>query len=125
MMEKLPYYMTYPMPVSFDTQRLNRRDAEYMKSLYPKLAKTLMPYVEEECDRQEFGCSVMYDEYPDKLQLQLMVRRIFNHALDDGVVHEKQELLHEIIEILLYQEIFRRRNQQREAPKIYELKKVW
>ena len=73
--EKLPYYMAYPMPLLYDDERQNQRDYEYMKSVYPGTAKRLMPYIEEECDRLEYMGSVMYDEYPDRLQLLLLCRR--------------------------------------------------
>ena len=35
MNEKLPYYMAYPMPFSFDDERIERMDLEYLKSMYP------------------------------------------------------------------------------------------
>ena len=70
--EKLPYYMAYPMPLLYDDERQNQRDYEYMKSVYPGTAKRLIPYIEEECDRLEYTGSVMYDEYPDRLQLLLL-----------------------------------------------------
>ena len=81
--EKLPYYMAYPMPLLYDDERQNQRDYEYMKSVYPGTAKRLMPYIEEECDRLEYMGSVMYDEYPDRLQLLLLCRRIYNRAKAD------------------------------------------
>ena len=33
-MQKLPYYMVYPMPFVYDDERIEERDMEYMKSLY-------------------------------------------------------------------------------------------
>lgn len=48
MNEKLPYYMAYPMPLAYDDERVERMDLEYMKSLYPALAKRILPYIEEE-----------------------------------------------------------------------------
>ena len=48
MNEKLPYYMAYPMPFSFDDERIERMDLEYLKSMYPKIPKRILPYVEEE-----------------------------------------------------------------------------
>ena len=58
---KLPYYMAYPMPLAFDDEKIERRDFEYMKSLYPSMAKKILPYVEDECDRLEYDCSMMYE----------------------------------------------------------------
>lgn len=76
MMQKLPYYMVYPMPFVYDDERIEERDMEYMKSLYPDAAKRILPYIEEECDRLEYQCSMIYDEYPDQLQLRMMCKRI-------------------------------------------------
>ena len=72
----IPYYMAYPLPLQYDDERKERRDYEYMKSLYPDVAKRLLPYIEEECDRMEYDNSMMYDEYPDRLQLHLMCKRV-------------------------------------------------
>ena len=77
---KLPYYMAYPMPLLYDDERIDRRDFEYMKSLYPETARRLLPYIEDECDRMEYDCSMIYDEYPDQLQLNLMGKRIYDRA---------------------------------------------
>ena len=80
---KLPYYMVYPMPLAYDDEKIERRDFEYMKSLYPDVAKKLLPYVEDECDRMEYDCSMMYDEYPDKLQLRMMGSRVYDKVKSD------------------------------------------
>ena len=55
MNQKLPYYMAYPMPLAYDDERVERMDLEYMKSLYPALAKRILPYIEEECDGWNMG----------------------------------------------------------------------
>ena len=86
--EKLPFYMAYPMPFLFDEEQIERRDYEYMKSLYPDAAKRIQPYVEEECDRWKDPCSMIYDEYPDRLQLRLMCGRIYDR------VKEKERALY-------------------------------
>lgn len=76
MENKLPFYMAYPVPLLYNDDRNARRDYDYMKSIYPDTAKRVLPYMEEECDRMEYDGSMMYDEYPDRLQLRLMCRRI-------------------------------------------------
>lgn len=144
---KLPYYMAYPMPLAYDDEKIERRDYEYMKSLYPSMAKKVLPYVEEECDRMEYQCSMMYDEYPDKLQLRLMCERIFDNArrnekifygdgledvfsedgMEEQAIHfagqgsgggrpehnrrpqRNRNWLHDLIEVMLYQELYKRR----------------
>ena len=77
---KMPYYMAYPMPFSYDDERTERMDFEYMKSMYPETAKKILPYVEEECDRMEYENSMVYDQCPDKLQLRLMSRRVYDNV---------------------------------------------
>lgn len=80
MQGKLPYYMVYPMPFVYDEGRADERDIEYMKSLYPDVAKRILPYVEEECDRMEYQNSMIYDEYPDRLQLRMMCGRVYDNV---------------------------------------------
>lgn len=137
--DRLPYYMAYPMPLAFDDERTERRDLEYMKSLYPDVAKRLLPYVEEECDRMEYEGSMMYDEYPDKLQLRLLCGRIYDKAKKDGVsggysAYEpedgveaqagmrrppKNDWLRELIEVMVFQELYKRRCDHRRCRRRY------
>ena len=129
--EKLPYYMAYPMPLLYDDERQNQRDYEYMKSVYPGTAKRIMPYIEEECDRLEYTGSVMYDEYPDRLQLRLLCRRIYNRAKEDEAKEDeakeddakKEEgtgkWLEDLIEVMTYQELCQRRREQRSTRRKY------
>ena len=115
MENKLPFYMAYPVPLLYNDDRNARRDYDYMKSIYPDTAKRVLPYMEEECDRMEYDGSMMYDEYPDRLQLCLMCRRIYDKA-------EKEEenpggWLMDLIEVMTYQELCRRRVEHREIRK--------
>lgn len=124
---RLPYYMAYPMPMDYDNERIEQRDFEYMKSMYPETAKRLLPYVEEECDRMEYEGSVIYDEYPDRLQMQLMTNRIYDRAKNVDDINKEMDMeaqqqsrrrrgennLKELIQLILFQELFRRRNSHR------------
>ena len=107
--------MAYPMPLLYDDERQNQRDYEYMKSVYPGTAKRLMPYIEEECDRLEYMGSVMYDEYPDRLQLLLLCRRIYNRAKAE----ETGEWLQNLIQVMTYQELCQRRRENRSMRRKY------
>ena len=140
---KMPYYMAYPMPFSYDDERTERMDFEYMKSMYPDTAKRILPYVEEECDSMEYENSMVYDQCPDKLQLRLMSRRVYDNVrkhermffgdeedaglsgLDgdqetgiSGTAREREHdrdgrskspSLRDFIEVMLYQELYKRR----------------
>ena len=114
--DRLPYYMAYPMPLLYDDDRIARRDLDYMKSLYPAAAKRLIPYIEEECDRLEYEGSMIYDEYPDKLQLCLMCRRAYEQVMKQEKWEKETytpEQIREIVEILMYQELMERRGKGR------------
>lgn len=135
--------MAYPIPFSYDDERTERMDFEYMKSMYPDTAKRILPYVEEECDRMEYENSMVYDQCPDKLQLRLMSRRVYDNVrkhermffgdeedaglsgLDgdqetgiSGTAREREHdrdgrskspSLRDFIEVMLYQELYKRR----------------
>lgn len=114
---KLPYYMAYPMPLLYDDERIDRRDFEYMKSLYPATAKRVLPYIEDECDRMEYDCSMIYDEYPDQLQLNMMGKRIYDNAKEKE--KEPGEWLRDLIQVMLYQELYKRRSDRRKYSQKY------
>lgn len=126
---RLPYYMAYPMPLQYDDERMERRDFEYMKSMYPLTVKRLLPFVEEECDRMSYEGSMIYDEYPDQLQIRMMCNRIYNKTKEtkpkndlemEMQVSRSDDQLRELIQILLFQELFRRRtNHRRQRRRFY------
>ncbi|MBQ2922202.1 MAG: hypothetical protein IJE60_03785 [Tyzzerella sp.] len=119
---RLPYYMAYPLPLQYDDERIERRDYEYMKSMYPMAVKKILPYVEEECDRMSYEGSMIYDEYPDQLQIRLMCNRIYDKVkkmkpYDDEEmemqVSGNDDWLKNLVQIMLFQELFQRRNRHR------------
>ena len=140
MEHKLPYYMAYPMDLKeYGEEKRDRRDVEYMKSMYPMSAKKILPYVEEECDRMEYEGSMIYDEYPDRLLLYLMAGRIYDR-MKEGEKKEiameiekeqvetqelkrkkkdREETLMDLVQILLYQEIVQRRCRHRRNSRHY------
>ena len=114
---KLPYYMTYPMPFEYDDERKERRDLEYMRSMYPEEVKKLLPFVERECDRMEYEGSMIYDEYPDMLGIRMMCRRICEKIERDELEMQNPEMdskdRHTIVEVLLLHELMKRRGEKR------------
>ncbi len=120
MEKRIPYYMAYPMPLLYDDERVDRRDFEYMKSMYPDTARKLMPHVEAECDRMEYECSMIYDEYPDQLQIHLMCGRIYDKvkSMEESIEGAGQKgWLRELIQIMLFYELYQRRYHHRRARK--------
>ena len=106
MNQKLPYYMAYPMPFVFDDERTERMDFEYLKSLYPDIPKRLL----------------VYDEYPDKLQLRLMCARACGNIEknEKGIYDDDMGKIRDLVEVMMYQELYKRRcDHRRKSRRIY------
>ncbi|MDO5294355.1 MAG: hypothetical protein Q4F05_16595 [bacterium] len=54
------------------------KNYEYMKSLYPSLVRKVQKAVDEECDKLEHTGSPMFDEWPDKTQLDAIIDAVYN-----------------------------------------------
>jgi hypothetical protein len=68
------------------------KDYDYMKQMYPLVAKKLFHEIEEECDKLEYEGSCMFDEYPDKIYLGRIIDRIHDkckHLMEDSVSAEQ------------------------------------
>ena len=52
------------------------RDLQYLQQMYPADAKKMQKKVEEELDKLEYEGSMMYDEYPDRVSMLLICDRI-------------------------------------------------
>lgn len=73
---RMPFYMTYPMQNLYLTEMEYEKDMERMKELYPREVKRILDMVEEECDKMEYEGSLMFDEYPDRMMLEQITERI-------------------------------------------------
>ncbi len=76
---KVPFYMAYPMKTVYMEELEYEKDMRKLKDMYPKEVRTIQDMVEDECDKMEYEGSLMFDEYPDKLMLNQIVRRIYNN----------------------------------------------
>lgn len=101
---------------------LEDRDIDYVKEMYPMTFSKIQEVVEQECDRQEFTGSMMFDEYPDKLGILQIVNRIFGKVKEDEkeckegdkcTKYPDDQWLKDIIMVLLLNEMYRRRRRKR------------
>lgn len=92
----------------------HERDKQRIHNMYPEMAKRLIPYVEETCDRMEYEGGVLYDEYPDQLTMRLKCREICRQAQKP---EDASDVMMDICQILLYHEIYLRRCKRREHRK--------
>ena len=103
-----------------------RSEMDYLRGLYPSAAKRKQVLAEEACDLLEYPGSPMYDEYPDRLQLLLLCRRIYNRAKEDETKkdevkegEETGEWLQNLIQVMTYQELCQRRRENRSMRRKY------
>lgn len=132
-----PFYMTYPMLMPYENQEEQERDMEYLISMYPDAAKEIQVLIEEECDKMEYEGSLMFDDRPDKVMLMKICENIHDKVKDsveedffeeedinDGELFTMQYRpprrgqrrkvgIEDIIEILLFNEMYRRRCRHR------------
>lgn len=58
------------------------RDMEYLQQLYPAVWRRLQAEVQEECDRLEYEGSCMFDQYPDRVTIDRIIRKIYDRVKD-------------------------------------------
>lgn len=125
---KMPFYMSYPMQNLYLTEMEYEKDMERMKELYPREVKRILEYVEDECDKMEYEGSLMFDEFPDRLMLELVVDRIYEKTAEDAGDMEAEQYrkegqrphrteqndhLRSLIGVILNNEMYRRRCRHR------------
>lgn len=96
----------------------NNRDSAYLVEMYPRESKILRSYVEEALDMEDYRGSFIYDEYPDKFLFLRMVKKIAGRYQksatgNDGCDECKKQWIMELIQVILANEIYRRRNRRR------------
>ena len=117
----LPFYMTYPLPMYYQEEDSIIRDLEYLQQRYPSEAKRYQKIIAGILDKLDYEGSMIYDEYPDKLQLYKLSNDILERIRreeekehpDQDVSPEKWEWLGDLIQILLFYEIYKRRHNSR------------
>ena len=110
---RMPFYMSYPMQNLYLTEMEYEKDMERMKELYPREIKRILEAVEEECDRMEYEGSLMFDEYPDRFMLEQITDRIYEKMATSQKPVGSQEDLRSLIGVLLNHEMYRRRCRHR------------
>lgn len=114
----LPYYMTYPGPYGTRREDTVIRDMEYLQQLYPLEVRRYQRRVAEILDRMDYEGSMIYDEYPDRFSLERLAGSIVNvlrqeeldAAVENPTPPEKWIWLRDLILVLLYNEVYKRRH---------------
>lgn len=104
----MPYFMEYA-DVEDENEALSKdTERDYFRQLYPVTVKRYLRVIFEVLDRMDGKGSYIYDEYPDKISLERLAENILRFIpLEKNVLRETQSNL---VKVLLYEEIIRRRN---------------
>lgn len=111
----------------------DERDWQKLKEMYPDMAKIIQAEVETVCNNLEYEGSMMFDSMPDKERIRRMTADIFEKVKNRYPVEEEadqddmltmnregrrryppnQNWLNDFIQVLLFQEMHRRRCRNR------------
>lgn len=113
--------MTYPLPMYYQEEDSIIRDLEYLQQMYPSEAKKYQKVIAGILDKLDYEGSMIYDEYPDKWQLYKLSRDILDRikraeekdAPEVEIPPEKWEWMGDLVQILLFYEIYKRRHNSR------------
>lgn len=119
----LPFYMAYPQPCLMKEDSTVLRDLEYLQQMYPGQAKMLQKRIAELLDKVDYEGSLLYDEYPDKWQLYrlgdsivaILKREEEERGEDVNTSPEKWEWIKDMVLLILYYEIYKRRHSGRKG----------
>lgn len=126
----MPYYIADQMENDSEEEALER-DEEYLRKMYPGEVRTIAAVVEEECDKLEYEGSCMFDEFPDQVTLRKIGERIYQKiSLSNDKVEASEyrpydrnkpvggrtDWKRNIIDVLLFHEMHRRRHRHRRHP---------
>ncbi|MDE5680719.1 MAG: hypothetical protein K2I01_09900 [Lachnospiraceae bacterium] len=113
----LPFYMSYSTPYFMREEDSVLKDLEYLQQMYPAQAKQLQKRIAEILDKMDYEGSMLYDEYPDKWQLYRLSENIVTilkqeeeEQDSEPASPEKWEWIKDMVQIVMYYEIYRRRH---------------
>lgn len=114
----LPFYMTYPGGNSAARDQDHMRDLEYLQQMYPQEIKRYQRRIAEVLDKLDYEGSMIYDEYPDRYQLERTAKSIIELLKKEEQESqpeaesssEKWEWLQKLVFVLLNNEVYKRRH---------------
>lgn len=114
----LPYYMTCPGPYGTRTQDTVIRDMEYLQQMYPAEVKKYQRRIADILDKLDYEGSMIYDEYPDRCCLEHLAKSVIRILQQEEEAEgpsnptspEKWVWLEDMVLVLLYNEVYKRRH---------------
>jgi len=114
----LPFYMTYPGYLRPEQESAILKDLEYFQQTYPGEIKRYQRKIAEILDKFDYEGSMIYDEYPDGYTIQRLARTVTDILRKEEEKKqenipanpEKWEWVQNMIQVLLCNEIYKRRH---------------
>jgi len=113
----LPFYMTYPGYLRQEQENAILKDLEYLQQTYPNEVKRYQKKVAEILDKMDYEGSMIYDEYPDRYgiarlarTISLMIKGEEEKQGQETDIPEKWIWLENMLQVLLCNEIYKRRH---------------
>ena len=109
-----PFYTAYANPVFYGGEQIQEQEFALMQSYYPEAADRIREKVEKECRLLDYEGSRLYDEYPDRFMLYHICSLVKDEMTKDASAQEMPGgFLDDLIQVLVYQVISRRRCRRR------------
>lgn len=108
--DKVPFYMTFPMQNLYVMEMEYERDIERMKALYPNEVSSILAEVEKRCDELEYEGSRIFDEEPDRIMMQMEIDGICRQLSEKKIYFDT---ITSLVSIIFVNEIYKRRCRHR------------
>lgn len=113
----LPFYHAYPQ---YDDLNLMdaaslAEDLAYLQQMYPAYAKKYQVRISRLLDTMDYEGSMIYDQYPDRWQLERFVESVMKVLKDEepDTDSAQWQWIRELVTVLVYYEILKRRNKKK------------
>ena len=121
--QPIPFYMAYPFLLPLDQEQAQEKDLQVMRSFYSRRAAKIQEKVDRECDRMEYDGSMMFDEEVLKEEEGNTPAIIIEETYQGGSGacgnRREEEGLRDLIGVILFNEMFRRRSRHRRRKRFY------
>lgn len=113
------YFDRYRYPYYTDTmnnmsEEQAMQDFDYLQRMYPEEVKKYQKKISDILDKIDYRDSMIYDDYPDQLALRQLAGQVVAGIKrdDEDKDEEKWKYIENLILVLLFYEIFRRRHRR-------------
>lgn len=101
--------MTFPLELTEMKMENVAKDNRY---LYPIEVKEIQKTIEDSCDRLEYDGSLMYEEYPDKVSVEMLATQICKNCNCKNKSEISNRFFHALVQTMLCNEMSYRRERR-------------